>query len=297
MNKTVDSQRLVLHWSTFIVIHVPCCRRTHLLRNRVVRLNRTLPVKTCPRLCCSAVKDEHNEKGPQLKTVALGTTVKAYENSSFNPLARTTNDVEKISTTASEHGVFFLIILNLLVFLACRFLNPSLFILLSLNHAQPKWWQFITYSFCHQSWSHLSNNLFFLFIFGKLVEEREGTWGIIISYLVCAVGSSFVSWFILPKYALSVGASGAVFGLFTISVLIRFSLSWRRLIEFIIVGQFVVERLGQEVRSLNWNKTSTLTTNHIGHIAGAVTGFLLVLLLRVIVSAYSKERLENDGKR
>ncbi|CAI7908722.1 unnamed protein product, partial [Closterium sp. NIES-53] len=92
---------------------------------------------------------------------------------------------------------------------------------LYLHHASPRWYQFVTSTFCHAGWSHLSSNLFFLYIFGRLVEEEEGTLGLWVTYLVTGAGSNLVSWLLLPSYTVSVGASGAVFGLFVVSVLTR----------------------------------------------------------------------------
>jgi membrane associated rhomboid family serine protease len=56
---------------------------------------------------------------------------------------------------------------------------------------------------------------------GKLVEEEEGSFAVWLSYLFTGVGANLVSWLILPRTVVSVGASGAVFGLFAISVLVK----------------------------------------------------------------------------
>lgn len=56
---------------------------------------------------------------------------------------------------------------------------------------------------------------------GKLVEEEEGNFGLWLSYILTGAGANLVSWLILPRNAVSVGASGAVFGLFAISVLVK----------------------------------------------------------------------------
>jgi membrane associated rhomboid family serine protease len=58
---------------------------------------------------------------------------------------------------------------------------------------------------------------------GKLVEEEEGNFALWLSYILTGVGANLVSWLVLPRNAVSVGASGAVFGLFTISVLVKVS--------------------------------------------------------------------------
>ncbi|CAI5461734.1 unnamed protein product [Closterium sp. Yama58-4] len=124
----------------------------------------------------------------------------------------------------SFNGVFLLLLLNLLAFLADHFLRLPVWSSLYLHHASPRWYQFVTSTFCHAGWSHLSSNLFFLYIFGRLVEEEEGTLGLWVTYLVTGAGSNLVSWLLLPSYTVSVGASGAVFGLFVVSVLTR--LQW-----------------------------------------------------------------------
>lgn len=56
---------------------------------------------------------------------------------------------------------------------------------------------------------------------GKLVEEEEGTFALWTSYILTGAGANLVSWLVLPRNAVSVGASGAVFGLFAISVLVK----------------------------------------------------------------------------
>lgn len=65
---------------------------------------------------------------------------------------------------------------------------------------------------------------------GKLVEEEEGNFALWFSYIVTGAGANLVSWLLLPRNSVSVGASGAVFGLFAISVLVKvltLKLSWR----------------------------------------------------------------------
>lgn len=42
-----------------------------------------------------------------------------------------------------------------------------------------------------------------------------------VSYVLTGAGANLVSWLVLPRNAVSVGASGAVFGLFAISVLVK----------------------------------------------------------------------------
>lgn len=56
---------------------------------------------------------------------------------------------------------------------------------------------------------------------GKLVEEEEGNFALWLSYILTGAGANLVSWLVLPRNAVSIGASGAVFGLFAVSVLVK----------------------------------------------------------------------------
>ena len=58
-------------------------------------------------------------------------------------------------------------------------------------------------------------------------------------------GASVASYLLQPKATISLGASGAVFGLFAVSVLVKLSFNLKKLIECGILGQFVVKQLLQ----------------------------------------------------
>jgi membrane associated rhomboid family serine protease len=134
------------------------------------------------------------------------------------------------------------------------------------------WYQLITAMFCHANWHHLSSNLFFLYLFGRLVEEEEGAKGLIMSYLICGFGANIMSLIFQPSYVVSLGASGAIFGLFTVSVLLKLGWHWRRLIEVIILGQFVLQQLLFELQNLD----RIDGINRVAHLGGALIGVLLI---------------------
>lgn len=58
-------------------------------------------------------------------------------------------------------------------------------------------------------------------------------------------GASVASYLLQPKASISLGASGAVFGLFAVSVLCKISFNLKKLIECGILGQFVIKQLLQ----------------------------------------------------
>ena len=78
-------------------------------------------------------------------------------------------------------------------------------------------WQVVTYAFMHAGFTHLLCNMFAVFMFGPMLEQRFGEKRFLLYYFVCAIGAALVQllvWYLMGQnYGLTVGASGAVFGL------------------------------------------------------------------------------------
>ncbi|KAL5975914.1 hypothetical protein ACLOJK_020242 [Asimina triloba] len=134
------------------------------------------------------------------------------------------------------------------------------------------------------------NGIFWIILLnlGKLVEEEEGSLGLWISYILTGAGANIVSWLVLPRNAVSVGASGAVFGLFAISVLVKMCWDWRKILEVLILGQFVIQKV-MEAAHASAGLSGTFSrsyavqnVNHIAHLSGALVGVSLVLLINRI---------------
>eukprot|EP00197_Chlamydomonas_leiostraca_P014666 CAMPEP_0202868426 /NCGR_PEP_ID=MMETSP1391-20130828/10874_1 /ASSEMBLY_ACC=CAM_ASM_000867 /TAXON_ID=1034604 /ORGANISM="Chlamydomonas leiostraca, Strain SAG 11-49" /LENGTH=234 /DNA_ID=CAMNT_0049548599 /DNA_START=244 /DNA_END=948 /DNA_ORIENTATION=+ len=187
------------------------------------------------------------------------------------------------------NGVYMLMLANAAIFLADHVLHLPFMQSLYLYHAHPAWWQWVTHMFSHANWGHLSNNLFFLLTFGRLVEETEGFWGVMAVYIICGLGAAAASVLLSPANTVSVGASGAVFGMFAFSVLSRLtSLNLRRLLESIVLGQFVVRQVLEEVAAqVGGGKVMAggLAVSHLAHLGGALAGVLLVLALGMLPGA------------
>ncbi|KAK1549934.1 hypothetical protein Q3G72_010737 [Acer saccharum] len=203
------------------------------------------------------------------------------------------------------NGIFWIILINIGIFVVDHFFQVRSIKSMYLYHNRPAWYQFVTATFCHASWKHLSSNLFFLYIFGKLVEEEEGSFGLWLSYIFTGAGANLVSWLVLPRNAVSVGASGAVFGLFAISVLVKMSWDWRKILEVLILGQFVVEKVMEAAQASAGLSIAfhggyhVQSINHIAHLSGALIGVLLVWILSRVPSFQSPDQdaLKLQGKR
>jgi len=73
-------------------------------------------------------------------------------------------------------------------------------------------WRLLTPALLHGGVIHIVSNLFFQFRFGFTLEKRWGIKMFCILYTITAIGASFFSCVMSP-YTVSVGASGALFGL------------------------------------------------------------------------------------
>ncbi len=84
--------------------------------------------------------------------------------------------------------------------------------------ADGDWWRIVTAGFLHASVVHLAFNMYFLYFLGTLLEPAIGKLRFGIIYFVSLVGGSFGALLLSPN-AVTVGASGAVFGLMGAGIL------------------------------------------------------------------------------
>lgn len=115
--------------------------------------------------------------------------------------------------------VFSLIAINVVIFLIGLF-NTEVEAELLFNYAshpyfieQGEWWRGLTSAFLHAGTMHILFNMYFLYIFGPRLEQQVGSVTFSGLYLASAAGGSLASYLSGPE-GWSVGASGALFGLF-----------------------------------------------------------------------------------
>ncbi len=81
------------------------------------------------------------------------------------------------------------------------------------------WWRIITSGFLHAGVIHIAFNMYFLYFLGTLLEPAIGKLRFGLIYFVSLVGGSFGALLLSPE-KVTVGASGAVFGLMGAAILI-----------------------------------------------------------------------------
>jgi rhomboid protease GluP len=79
--------------------------------------------------------------------------------------------------------------------------------------AQGEWWRVVTGMFLHGGMTHILLNMISLYIVGRIAEELFSRGDYLLLYLVTGIVGATVSVAVHPE-GLSVGASGAIFGIF-----------------------------------------------------------------------------------
>lgn len=129
-------------------------------------------------------------------------------------------------------------------------------------------WRFLTAAFLHGSWIHIAFNMYVLFTIGTYLEQVLGRSRFAAVYLVSALGGSVGSLLLATPdttswIQASVGASGAVFGLFGALLVIQRKL--RQNPGQIVVLILINGVIGFLVPNIAWQ----------AHLGGLVTGAAL----------------------
>ena len=130
------------------------------------------------------------------------------------------------------------------------------------------WWRLVTAMFLHGSLLHLAFNMLALYWLGTIVEQALGTPRFLLVYFVSGLaGSAGALWF-SSAFAVTVGASGAIFGL--IGALL--------ILEYLSTGSL----FGQAMALIVVNLALTFAVPNIsigGHLGGLVGGIAATFAL------------------
>ena len=177
-----------------------------------------------------------------------------------------------------------LLIINLIVFLATMVLErygysniTSMLALNSVATGRFRFWQLFTYMFMHAGWSHILFNMFALWMFGYVLENFWGSRRFLVYYLVCGIGAGVCN-LLVPGWGLTVGASGAVYG-----ILLAFGMMFpneRIYFYFLIPIKAKWFVIGFAARELLEGLFYADGIAHFAHLGGMLFGLLLILYWR-----------------
>jgi membrane associated rhomboid family serine protease len=134
--------------------------------------------------------------------------------------------------------------------------------------ANGDWWRVITGGFLHAGFLHLLLNMYVLYVAGSILEPGIGTPRFLGIYFVSLIAGSLGALLVDPN-ALTVGASGAIFGLMAAVVVIARGRGMEQIASQF--GLFIV---------LNLVLTFSISGISVGgHIGGLIGGFMAALLV------------------
>jgi uncharacterized protein len=187
-----------------------------------------------------------------------------------------------------------IIALNIIFFIIQQF-SPAFtasFLLVS-RDILTRPWILITSMFLHANFIHIFFNMYVLFMFGPLLEQRIGPWRFLFIYLVSGIVAAILSSFF---YSSALGASGAIMGI--IGVLIILMPNLQLLLFFVIPMPLwfaaiiiaVIEFIGVLF------PTNVANIAHlVGLGCGLLYGWYLKDKMKVYVKKFSKKtHLEDD---
>lgn len=132
-----------------------------------------------------------------------------------------------------------------------------------------EWWRIITAIFLHGGVTHILFNSFSLFIFSPELERMVGKVRFLIIYLASGIMGNVLTYIIFNPFYASLGASGAIFGVFgAYAALVFYTRNklpqLKQMITALVVVSVIMTFLSPGV-------------NYVAHIGGLVTGFFIGL--------------------
>ena len=149
-----------------------------------------------------------------------------------------------------------------------------------------EYYRFLTSMFLHFGFSHLLNNMVTLIIIGRNVEPVVGKVRFLLVYFLSGLGGnllSFIGECATGDYAVSAGASGAIFGL--TGSLFALTIIYRGRVGQVTMRDMVIMIL----LSLYLGFTSQGVDN-LAHVGGLICGFLFTFLVVGIPRMLSRHR-------
>jgi membrane associated rhomboid family serine protease len=146
-----------------------------------------------------------------------------------------------------------------------------------------EWYRLLTSAFLHVGWLHLAFNAFALFIVGPQLERVLGHGRYAALWILSALGGSVLGYLAVPA-TLSVGASGAIFGLFAAILIVGRRLGVdTRMIVFLIAVNLVITFA---VPGIAW----------AAHIGGLLTGGALALVYAYLPRGEARGRRRDRAR-
>lgn len=117
----------------------------------------------------------------------------------------------------------------------------------------------------HSNWNHFKNNFLYILLIGPIIEEKYGSYNLIIMILITAFITALINIILTKKQIL--GASGIAFMLILLSSLVNLE-TGKIPITFVLIFIFYIV---SEIKDGLFKKDNV---SHLSHIIGAICGFI-----------------------
>ncbi|MDD2858712.1 MAG: rhomboid family intramembrane serine protease, partial [Candidatus Nanopelagicales bacterium] len=131
---------------------------------------------------------------------------------------------------------------------------------------QGEYWSLLSSAFLHGSFLHIAFNMYVLFVMGPTLERILGHVRFSALYLLAALGGAVASYLFSEMNTVSVGASGAIFGVMGAFVVAGRRLRYDITQVLVLLGINLV--LGFALSGVDWR----------AHLGGLVTGALVAAI-------------------
>jgi membrane associated rhomboid family serine protease len=192
--------------------------------------------------------------------------------------ARTMQNVRRTTRSVAAPATMVLIAINVVVYMITAAQGGGInlpggklfsdWALQGLAVSDGDWWRLVTAMFLHGSILHLAFNMLALYWLGTIIEQALGTPRFLLVYFVSGLAGSAGALWLSSAFAVTVGASGAIFGL--IGALL--------ILEYLATGSL----MGQALVLILVNLALTFAVPGIsigGHVGGLVGGIIATYAL------------------
>lgn len=216
-----------------------------------------------------------------------------FKEKGMDLFVKITNDITKKNELENEKNeeifkpkkpivTYILIALNVLIFLLANYDISIIYDLLLYKNGEI--YRIITCAFTHYSIFHLLFNMYALYVVGPQIESFFGRYKYLLIYLGSIITSSLLSLTFMPDNGASLGASGAIFGLF--GSLLYFGYHYRLYLGNVLRSQIIpLILLNLVLGFLNSG------IDNAAHIGGLIGGFLFSMIVGIKYKTTKEEKI------
>lgn len=131
--------------------------------------------------------------------------------------------------------------------------------------------RFITHSIGHSGWLHFSGNFIYILLLGPMIEEKFGSFNLLIMMLITSAVIGIVNYIFSPRGI--TGSSGIVFMFITLSSAVNIEAGKIPLTLILVCLFYVISEVSSMILNFFGSNTS-----HLSHFVGGICGIVFVFV-------------------